>query len=141
MAKITYAKLLLQENDVGDNFWSEIVAEVNLAFTQNEIRSKAQFQMHLFLFRMGKENERIDSKKEIAFSNMDTDQVAISNILAYKKIFLKTCSTTRVVRKVLCPLPYGNALLDGIKVYATLIPVEAGASKWSNTYFFDLILK
>lgn len=141
MSKITYAKLILKEKVSQHSFSSDIVAEVKLGFTENEIRANVQFQLHLFLYRVGQDDKPIHVKKEDATKDLTAGQVKDSHLLAYQKVVLSANRTTRVLKKILCPMHTGNPFLNGVKVLASLVPVKASESKWSNTYFFDVILK
>ena len=141
MAKITYAKLLLKEKISEHSFSSDIVAQVKLGFTENEIRDNIQFQLHLYLYRMEHGDQQIIGKTDDCSRAIQADDITQSYLLAYQKVLVNANKTTKVLKKILCPIANENVFLNGVKVFATLVPVQANESKWSNTYFFDIILK
>lgn len=141
MAKITYAKLLLKEKFSEHCFSNDIVAEVKLYFSKDEIQANVQFNLHLFLYRENRDDKQVEWKKNNSHSAIHTDNITQGHLLAYQNVLLCANRSTRVFKRILCPIDNGNAFLNGVKVFATLIPVEVVESKWSNSYFFDIILK
>ncbi|WP_149277399.1 hypothetical protein [Pareuzebyella sediminis] len=141
MAKITYAKLLLKEKKSPHSFSRDIVAKVKLGFTDKEIRDNVQFQLHLYLCKAEHGEKEVKGKTDDFSRAKQADDLMQSHLLAYQKVLLNASSRTRILKRILCPIDNENAFLTGVKVSATLVPVEVIESKWSNTYFFDIILK
>ncbi len=142
MAKVKFVKLALNDKCSFDYRFDEgIVARSKLKFDKKEVKSGFRYQLHFFIYEnMGRIDQStilFEDTADIIFSKAP-DQL---KLLAHTTVHVCAKKSKMMVEKNIDIQFLDDGFLDGLRVRALLVPDNGIASKWSNSYFFDILLK
>lgn len=143
MAKIKYVKLFLEDGDIDEyGFRGNIVVKAKLEFNKTEISSGLFFRLHFFLRDAKKEYQRIsDAPFKGNLIGLGGQVGNGSDFFWHQSLFLRADRPSHTIQEPIYMDLCETTFSKGLKIFAMLVPEDDCASKWSNEYYFNIILK
>lgn len=141
MATIEEVKLSLAEDTSDLSIFKDIVANIGLRFTHEEVDMASRLQIYLFLLDIRPISKTTDSMGLTPFENIDQIKTINENLVAFGIVPLKVNNLRMVVNFEFNNFLVRKENIDGLQVAAQICPYFESTLKFSNPYFFKVRLK
>ncbi|UWX54133.1 hypothetical protein NYZ99_14055 [Maribacter litopenaei] len=141
MATIEEVKLSLAEDTSDLSLFKDIVANIGLRFTHEEVDMASRLQIYLFLLDIRPISKTTDSMGLTPFENIDQIKTINENLVAFGIVPLKVNNLRMVVNFEFNNFLIRKENIDGLQVAAQICPYFESTLKFSNPYFFKVRLK
>ncbi|MFH6604731.1 hypothetical protein ACEZ3G_14675 [Maribacter algicola] len=142
MAIVKSVKLALANKKALPHSLDErLTAKSKLEFDKKEVESESRYRLHFFTYgHMGSGGCSEISFEDLAGTLFYKDAAQL-RLLAHSIVHVRAKSPKMSVEEHIDIKFLEEVFLEGLRVRAVLVPENGGASKWSNNYFFNILLK